>query len=191
MTNQYCTAMLTGHAEYLGRVGALAAVLDVGIAIASGQGIAVAHADDTPSDTHETTDTQKDNDPSKPAESPQTPDPVVSGGHSSPASILRLDSFARITVRNSGGALAAPVGYGVNTVAITPTGTVTGTLNSAHLEIEMLVVDNQASFTVSGVSAGTDTITYTVSDGTTESTGVITIVVDNPPVAGGSASEDV
>jgi hypothetical protein len=56
MANENSTAFLPGYAKYVGRIGVLAATFGVGVAIATGQGIAVVHAEEGDSDTTNTSD---------------------------------------------------------------------------------------------------------------------------------------
>ena len=84
------TGTSAGYAKYIGRVGALAVALGVGAAVATGQGIGVARADDPPStETSPTTNTQGEVGdstlpPSKPPTTEPPSSPISGQSHSEP-----------------------------------------------------------------------------------------------------------
>lgn len=65
----------------------------------------------------------------------------------------------------------------VGTLTNSPGASLTGDVDRGSVLYGFNLTDSDSQIDVTGVTPGTDTITYTVSDGTKQSTGVITIIV--------------
>jgi hypothetical protein len=112
VARENCNASAPSYAKFIGRIGALAAALGVGVAIVTGQGIGVAHANETVAEVGDSSDVGSPPDTGSSPEESTDPLPTQrtspnGSDNSTPASNSGPGSVPRMNFSTSGGALVS------------------------------------------------------------------------------------